>query len=492
MQALLHGKVKSHARGTPPKSVASKYSSPGKNAPEQSGKNRGGTWGEEHHKRDKKRVEEKRTERKKKKAKLRKSFENFYSGRGVGIIVEDADGKILLGKQKDMGVWTTPGGHARIDESFAEAALRELREEAGIVGSNPVEVGQHKLNGNDSKVFVVNDFKGKVRNSSEVGELKFVQPSEIPWDTMRDCAAVGLKSYLVGKLGKSRSLKDMLAVERLEKNIIRGGSTGNIVYEMPHHAALQLVGNGAFRFLREAVRGMKDEDFKDVHLDNYILSIRRHMSDVYSGRISDGHKVIHQFQNRSLPSLTAELMSIFEWYLPEDEPDLQVVEDIGDDAIEGGMNELIENYKRHNIANIYQEMENIRSEIRGGVAVDLQQVEAKVMGVFDKMEDFVQTLASKHNQFAREADVELDGLEVKLKELQEKIDELSKRPEIVEAFSTKLPDKDAILNDYYMYLSKPTIEISPNGKIKITFGQDWSSMEKENLLHDMKARAIKK
>lgn len=491
MQAILHGKAKSHPRGTPPKSVASKYSSPGKDAPEQSGKDRGGTWGEEHHKRAKDKVKEKRKERKEKKKDLKKSFEQYYKGRGVGVVVEDENGKILIGKQNDMGVWTTPGGHVKPDESFAEAAVRELREETGIVAQNPVEVGQHMLNGNDSHVFVVNSFKGKLRDSGEVGNLKFVEPHNIPWEQMRDCAHVGLKNYLVAKLGKSKSLKDMLVVEKLQKNIIRSG-VGDVVYEMPHHAALQLVGNGAFRFLRNAVQGMKDEDFKDVHLDNYIISIRKHINDVYSGRISDGQKIVHQFQNRSLPALTAELMSVFEWYLPEDEPELQVLDTIEDDAIEGGMNQLIENYKRHNISNIYQEMENIRTEIRNGMAVDLQQVEAKMMKVFDRMEEFVQTLASKHNQLSREADTELNGLESKLRELQSKIDELSKRPEIVEAFSTKLPDKDSILSNYYMYLSKPEIEISPNGKIRIMFGQDWSPLEKENLLQDMKAKVISK
>jgi len=490
MQAILHGKAKGGPRGTPPKSIAGKYSSPGQNAPDQSGSNTGGTWGEGHHAKAKKKVEEKRLDKKKRKAKLRKSFDEFYKGRGVGCIVEDDSGKILIGKQKDMGVWTTPGGHVHPDEAFDEAAIRELREETGLVGSNPVQVCQHKMDGNDSVVFLIKSYRGKVKNTSEVTDLKFVQPHDLPWENMRGCAAVGLKEYLSSKLGKSRALADLLTMEKLQKNIIRNNGA---VYEMRHGEALNLIGNGAFRFLRNAVAGMKDEDFKDVHIDNYTISIRRHISDVYSGRISDGHKVVHQFTNRSLPALTAELMSVFEWYLPEDEPDLNLLDDtaLPDDAIEGGMNELVENYKRHNVANIYQEMENIRGEIRNGMAVDLQQVEARVMKLFDRMEDFVQELASKHNQLSREADGELNQLEVKLRELQSKIDELGKHPEVVEAFSTKLPNKDEILENFYCYLPRPTIEISPNGKMRITFSQDWSSLEKDNFLSDMKARVIK-
>src|SRR5882672_6121215 len=82
MQAILHGKVDASksGRGTPPKSVASKYSSPGKDAPEQHGENRGGNWGEHHHKRAKDKVKEERTKRKKSKKELKKSFENHYDG----------------------------------------------------------------------------------------------------------------------------------------------------------------------------------------------------------------------------------------------------------------------------------------------------------------------------------------------------------------------------------------------------------------------------
>lgn len=38
----------------------------------------------------------------------------------------------------------------------------------------------------------------------------------------------------------------------------------------------------------------------------------------------------------------------------------------------------------------------------------------------------------------------------------------------------------------YSYLSKPTVYIEPNGKIKITFDKDWSHMDKSNFLKSMK------
>ncbi|MET9657995.1 NUDIX domain-containing protein [Streptomyces sp. NPDC006510] len=51
---------------------------------------------------------------------------------GVGVIVQDGQGRVLLGRHHG-GTWELPGG--KVDpthESIAEAAVRELREETGL------------------------------------------------------------------------------------------------------------------------------------------------------------------------------------------------------------------------------------------------------------------------------------------------------------------------------------------------------------------------
>jgi ADP-ribose pyrophosphatase YjhB (NUDIX family) len=50
---------------------------------------------------------------------------------GVNIAVFE-DGKVLLTRREDFWVWCLPGGHVDPYESFAQAAVREVREEVGL------------------------------------------------------------------------------------------------------------------------------------------------------------------------------------------------------------------------------------------------------------------------------------------------------------------------------------------------------------------------
>ena len=131
--------------------------------------------------------------------------------------------------------------------------------------------------------------------------------------------------------------------------------------------------------------------------------------------------------------------------------------------------------------------------MRNGVAVDLQQVEGRIMKLFDKLEEMVHEIAGKHNKLTGDAGKEIDDIEVRLRELQSKIDELEKKPETIEAYTDKSPDNAAkIHNDEYPYLARPVIEILPNGKIKISFASDWTPMDKSNFLQDLKAKVVNK
>jgi 8-oxo-(d)GTP phosphatase len=48
---------------------------------------------------------------------------------------------LLVRAKKDPALWIFPKGHIDSGESSADAALRELQEEAGVVGARPRRVG---------------------------------------------------------------------------------------------------------------------------------------------------------------------------------------------------------------------------------------------------------------------------------------------------------------------------------------------------------------
>lgn len=53
---------------------------------------------------------------------------------GVGVVVFRADRVLLIrrGKAPRQGTWSLPGGRQRLGETVREAAVREVREEAGL------------------------------------------------------------------------------------------------------------------------------------------------------------------------------------------------------------------------------------------------------------------------------------------------------------------------------------------------------------------------
>jgi 8-oxo-dGTP pyrophosphatase MutT (NUDIX family) len=51
----------------------------------------------------------------------------------VAGIVRDPNGRILLVQQSDTGMWSTPGGVIELDETPADAVVREVWEETGFL-----------------------------------------------------------------------------------------------------------------------------------------------------------------------------------------------------------------------------------------------------------------------------------------------------------------------------------------------------------------------
>lgn len=50
----------------------------------------------------------------------------------VAALIHDDAGRLLLVRQRDGGVWSTPGGGMELDETPADAVVREAWEETGL------------------------------------------------------------------------------------------------------------------------------------------------------------------------------------------------------------------------------------------------------------------------------------------------------------------------------------------------------------------------
>jgi len=106
-------------------------------------------------------------------------------------ILYDAAGAILLVRQREGDVWSTPGGVVEPDESPAEAVIREVREETGLdvrpvrvlgVFGGPAFVVCYP-NGDESQyvmtVFECSVVGGKAApDHDETIELRWVGPAE--------------------------------------------------------------------------------------------------------------------------------------------------------------------------------------------------------------------------------------------------------------------------------------------------------------------------
>jgi 8-oxo-dGTP diphosphatase len=105
----------------------------------------------------------------------------------AGAIIRDPSGRILLVKPTYKEGWDIPGGYVEPGESPAAACRRELMEELRL----DIPTGRLLLvdwapapNEGDKLLFVfdggvLSDISRAVPDGAEIGEIRFVEPSEI-------------------------------------------------------------------------------------------------------------------------------------------------------------------------------------------------------------------------------------------------------------------------------------------------------------------------
>lgn len=113
---------------------------------------------------------------------------------GVGAIIYNKEGKILLQKRSDSGQWGNPGGAMELGETVLETLKREIKEETSLEIENPeffaIYSGEneHAIYPNGDEVYYTNviykveDYTGDLQKDEESEELRFFSLDEVPDD----------------------------------------------------------------------------------------------------------------------------------------------------------------------------------------------------------------------------------------------------------------------------------------------------------------------
>jgi ADP-ribose pyrophosphatase YjhB (NUDIX family) len=104
---------------------------------------------------------------------------------GVNAVVEDDDGNVLLVRHTYLPGWHLPGGGVNPGEPPKEAIIRELKEEIGLIDSDPPElmgIFTRKLVwiGNVIALYRFRSARFEFKRNVEILETKFVDPKNLP------------------------------------------------------------------------------------------------------------------------------------------------------------------------------------------------------------------------------------------------------------------------------------------------------------------------
>jgi 8-oxo-dGTP pyrophosphatase MutT (NUDIX family) len=122
---------------------------------------------------------------------------------GVSAIVDDEEGRVLLVRHSYQPGWHLPGGGVNAREPPAEAILRELREEVGLLESASLELVGLFTRGlgwvtNAIALYHVKEARIQFKPNSEIREILWADPRALPEGTVR-----GARRRLAEFVGKT-------------------------------------------------------------------------------------------------------------------------------------------------------------------------------------------------------------------------------------------------------------------------------------------------
>lgn len=110
---------------------------------------------------------------------------------GVRVLVQDEAGRVLLVRHTYLDGWYLPGGGVDAGETFEDAAVRELREETGLVAqSRPellsVHANERFMPGDHVAVMRIARYApGELTSRHEIEEVGFFDLKDLPNDINR-------------------------------------------------------------------------------------------------------------------------------------------------------------------------------------------------------------------------------------------------------------------------------------------------------------------
>ena len=128
----------------------------------------------------------------------------------VGAVIKDDRGRLLLikrGHAPGAGLWSLPGGRIEPGETDAEALVREMREETGLVIEAGQLIGTVRRPAQDGGLLDIRDYAatvtgGTLRAGDDAADARWVAASELEILPITEGLVEALTSW--GVLGQRR------------------------------------------------------------------------------------------------------------------------------------------------------------------------------------------------------------------------------------------------------------------------------------------------